>query len=298
MHRLSQLSFAALAGAVMSTFAPAQSGWVAEEGGLKDLATGLVWSDAYCEGTFCFDRAQAFAFAAALAIEDGGVTYDDWRVPTLAEMEDACAHGAGVALEAHYQNPEFAGRTFWTSDMQARKWPIVANFVNCGSSAVGAGSTMYLVCVRGDVAEPPGGGKDKKKSTVGGGSGALEPYGTATVGCDGAPTLDANRDPVAGDPDFALCGHAAPPRARGMLLLGDVRAVLPHVVLGVELNVEPAGYFGVSDVQSLPDGSAEIPLPIPLTLHGCEVFAQLVWIDPTCPSAPLSGSRGLAMRVR
>jgi len=81
----------------------AVGGWAQQQGGSQDLQTHLVWLD--------FTNLQQviggldYATTTAANFPSIPVTppivpytnpYDDWRIPTLAEMTTACAHGLGL----------------------------------------------------------------------------------------------------------------------------------------------------------------------------------------------------------
>jgi hypothetical protein len=84
--------FAAACLAAAPAAAPAQT-YAFADGGLKDLNTGLIWDGSIA--TIAHTAANwtyANTYAANYTVTIGGVTYDDWRLPTLAEMQQATAN--------------------------------------------------------------------------------------------------------------------------------------------------------------------------------------------------------------
>lgn len=82
------------------TSLPASAETAQLDGGTKDLATGLVWSPSYYAisrslWTWGPAQQQAAAYVAYERDEWGNVTaaYDDWRVPTVAELQMAIRNG-------------------------------------------------------------------------------------------------------------------------------------------------------------------------------------------------------------
>jgi len=109
----------------------------AEEGGYKDTATGKVWLESIrgFPGGGVDDFLYCRSFAAAFNIWDvntSGVPtlYDDWRLPTVKEMQDAIANGTlqHVNQNANYKysNVNFG---FHTSDVKGSKnWVVWVQF--------------------------------------------------------------------------------------------------------------------------------------------------------------------------
>lgn len=104
-------------------------------GGCQDLATGLVWSRVSC----CWY--WEYATQNCEDTEEGGFT--DWRLPTIAELEDAHANGAPTHFE--YEN---ANSVYWSSNRQGqRAW---LNFLMTSGISVkwNIGTFTKWACVR------------------------------------------------------------------------------------------------------------------------------------------------------
>src|SRR5688572_7652441 len=83
--------------------------WRFEEGGLKDLNTGLVWSQSFQERTGSLWTYEPAVNQANNLVEGG---YDDWRLPTQGELQEAAAHGFGN----HYvYSATAAPAAYWSS---------------------------------------------------------------------------------------------------------------------------------------------------------------------------------------
>lgn len=80
--------------------------WTTADGGCKDLATGLVWSLA-APGSVSWDYARNYG---ANLVEGG---FDDWRMPTEAELQAAWANGAPTHLA-------YPGPAIWSTRTQGR----------------------------------------------------------------------------------------------------------------------------------------------------------------------------------
>ena len=69
---------------------PAHAAWTWEQGGLLDGSTGLVWSQSQIKETgslWTWNGAKTRAADYVVA------TYDDWRVPTVKQLQTAIANG-------------------------------------------------------------------------------------------------------------------------------------------------------------------------------------------------------------
>jgi len=85
----------------------------AEYGGMKDPHTGLVWSTPL---SVMYTWKDASRQAETYTVVEGGVTYDDWRLPTREEMIRACDDGfLPTVFAAHL----WAGN-FWSSEQASR----------------------------------------------------------------------------------------------------------------------------------------------------------------------------------
>lgn len=80
-----------------------------EDGGCKDLATGLVWSLAIDNWDWPLTN------EIGQNLEEGGFT--DWRLPTIEEMQTAHAHGAPTHFD-----PGVVGIHMWSSETRGNKW--------------------------------------------------------------------------------------------------------------------------------------------------------------------------------
>ena len=105
--------------------------WATEDGGCKDLSTGLVWSLRTGNSTWFFAK----QFAADLP--EGGFT--DWRLPTKAELETAFQHTAANQLPS--------ANISWSGTRQGNKaWYV--NLSNGSSALILRGSSVPFFCVR------------------------------------------------------------------------------------------------------------------------------------------------------
>jgi hypothetical protein len=86
--------------------------WAQQQGGSQDLQTGLVWLDyTLLEQT---DVTYPYAISESAVFVDPTYGYDDWRVPTLAEMLTACDHG--IDLYCPLENgPGPDGDLWWSA---------------------------------------------------------------------------------------------------------------------------------------------------------------------------------------
>jgi hypothetical protein len=92
--------------------------WAQAQGGSQDLQTGLVWLDySLLEAT---DVTYPYAISESAIFVDPTYGYNDWRVPTLAEMLAACDHG--IDLYCPLENgPGPDGDLWWSSTTKATK---------------------------------------------------------------------------------------------------------------------------------------------------------------------------------
>lgn len=95
----------------------------AEEGGYKDPNTGKVWVRSPHSAS---DWISAVMFAANLGVWDlnsqGVMTYyDDWRLPTVAELQTAIANGTIQWINQNNGDYMRTGRfSYWTSTTQGK----------------------------------------------------------------------------------------------------------------------------------------------------------------------------------
>ncbi|MFY9343757.1 MAG: hypothetical protein WAT39_14810 [Planctomycetota bacterium] len=127
---------------------------------------------------------------------------------------------------------------------------------------------------------------------------ALVPYGVATAGCPGLPTIAGNGPPFVNTPGFAILHGNAPANWLGLGVFGTAPANVPLFGLSVhvELLTPPALLVALlSDAA----GSAAMPVPIPNTpgLAGLSYYVQGAWFD-SCALGGFSSSRGLAFTVQ
>ncbi len=132
----------------------------AEDGGMKDPSTGMVWSSPI-SGWYRWKDASRLAHNYAV-VEDG-VTYDDWRVPTVAEMIAACEDGflpavlAANFLQGNFWSSETVSRTsarlvgIWYSGPDA--WPWLPRFYAWYAYTAPSTSWQSVILVRGP--QPP-----------------------------------------------------------------------------------------------------------------------------------------------
>src|SRR5262245_39332707 len=86
--------------------------WSQQEGGWKDLDTGLVWLDYTLVGGSLWSYPRAVTEAANYVSPAPGL-YDDWRLPTLAEMQTAVLHGAVWNMPLTNANPSGDEPAIW-----------------------------------------------------------------------------------------------------------------------------------------------------------------------------------------
>lgn len=112
-----------------------------QDGGCKDLATGLVWSiDSVKVQGFNNNYIGAVNYCANST--EGGQS--DWRLPTKAEMTTVAANGAAAHLDYAYG----ANNLRWssTAGTQNRIWTV--RIGNGTSQQASKTSSLYEFCVR------------------------------------------------------------------------------------------------------------------------------------------------------
>ncbi len=127
---------------------------------------------------------------------------------------------------------------------------------------------------------------------------ALVPYGVATAGCTGAPTISGNGTPFVNTPGFAILHGNATAHRPGVGVFGVAPTNL--LLLGMSVHVEllspPALLLSLASDAA---GAAAMPVPIPNSpwLTGSTFYVQGAWFD-SCAPANLAASRGLAFTVQ
>ncbi len=127
---------------------------------------------------------------------------------------------------------------------------------------------------------------------------ALVPFGTATSGCPGVPSIGGNGIPFVNTPGFAILHSNAPLSWVGLGVFGTAPTNLPLFGLSVhvELLAPPALLVALlSDAT----GSATMPIPIPNVpgLVDLTYYVQGAWFDGCAPGG-FSASRGLAFTIQ
>lgn len=134
------------------------------DGGCKDLTSGLIWSADYFQ-VYQSSGASVLTFSAATDyaqnLVEGG--FDDWRLPTQAELLDL--HANGGAAHLNLPDPLFY---HWSSTKSGRQRYIV-NIASGDSFSVNRTSTMMVICVR--EVSSGGGGNGNGGGRPGGGNG-------------------------------------------------------------------------------------------------------------------------------
>jgi subtilisin-like proprotein convertase family protein len=123
--------------------------WIAADGGLKDVSSGLVWSQRFLQneswGLSTYDGAAQHSSA----LVEGG--YDDWRLPTAAELQEAASHGILNHIGADF----FAANQlikFWSSDAYKSKGSsghVAVALFDGTTSNYGDASVIDAIAVRG-----------------------------------------------------------------------------------------------------------------------------------------------------
>jgi Protein of unknown function (DUF1566) len=109
----------------------AHAQWAYDDGGLKDLTTGLVWSESLGELTGSWwtwggasDAAKAYSVNEYDANGNVIATFDDWRLPTRQELATAATTGTLQLLlpgsKNYYWEPAPGAVTFWTSERKGK----------------------------------------------------------------------------------------------------------------------------------------------------------------------------------
>lgn len=114
---------------------PAHAAWTWEQGGLLDGSTGLVWSQSHRAETgswWSWNGAKTRAANYVVA------TYDDWRVPTVKELQTAIANGTMKLAK-----PSAGG--LWSSEARGNKaWWVSLEFNNLGEVDGGGVAKLSL----------------------------------------------------------------------------------------------------------------------------------------------------------
>jgi hypothetical protein len=133
----------------------APGGWATQQGGSQDLQTKLVWLD--------FTKLQQeiggldYAITTAANFPSIPVTppivaytnpFDDWRLPTLAEMTTACAHG--LALNCPLAGTPNVYYGWWSSNTRAGGKQAATVDMRSGVTdwATTKNSYLYMIFVR------------------------------------------------------------------------------------------------------------------------------------------------------
>jgi hypothetical protein len=129
-------------------FNPAESpaGWISDEGGCKDLETGLVWSAAKND----YSRKFWFGVQETLDLSQHG--FSDWRVPTIREMQIAFAHGGrtlglgSISGFAETWSMTLTGRQSGTGvNKQATAWQFNFDTGMTREATIGGNSGLLMV---------------------------------------------------------------------------------------------------------------------------------------------------------
>jgi hypothetical protein len=125
-------------------------------------------------------------------------------------------------------------------------------------------------------------------------------YGGSSGACQGQIIMDVTRMPAAGALDFTVVCSAAPPSARGWLILSAAPDHAGTPILGAILHVSTSRVLSALPLASDTLGLGVVRLPpLPVGL-GARFFAQFVWVNTAnCPGAgPLSSSNALEIVVQ
>ena len=124
---------------------PAHAAWTWEQGGLLDGSTGLVWSQSQAKETgswWTWDGAKTRAANYAVA------TYDDWRVPTVKQLQTAIANGTiALLIPKNAQGgPLYKGKVYlWSSESRGNKGWAVSLEINDLGGVVGGGEAKLFL---------------------------------------------------------------------------------------------------------------------------------------------------------
>jgi hypothetical protein len=93
--------------------------WASEDGGCKDLITGLVWSTPNMGNPGAWSQGAAEQLVNDSS--EGG--HSDWRLPTVAEMQTVAANGASTHFSTAFACVTNPDGTFarWSSERQGKK---------------------------------------------------------------------------------------------------------------------------------------------------------------------------------
>lgn len=150
------------------------------------------------------------------------------------------------------------------------------------------------------TAVPPGSGTrlalDRDGDGAANGAEDADPYGNATAGCAGDPTVAANSEPRLGNAGFGYVMQNAQPNSFGVIALALGSSAIP--ILGVEILVDPASavLLGIAS-DGHGDAVHRFPIPSAAGLVGLQVHAQALWLD-LCGSQLWASSKGLVFTVR
>jgi len=129
----------------------------------------------------------------------------------------------------------------------------------------------------------------------------ITPYGSPTLGCAGASSINASGPPIVGDSTFRLGCQGALPLAGGVLALSPAAQNPPIVYRSAYLWVNFASALTMP-VTMTTAGIAAVPLPIPRqpALIGGDLFAQFVWADtgPTCAGNVLAATDAVQVTIQ
>lgn len=103
---------------------------LATEGGYKDPATGKIWSQSLTQMTGGIsDYTWALSYAANYSVTENNVVYSDWRLPKVAELQQAVADGTIQTLNLAGPYVVTSTRAFWTTESKGNKqWAVFINF--------------------------------------------------------------------------------------------------------------------------------------------------------------------------
>lgn len=134
---------------------PARADWTWAEGGLLDLSTGLAWSQSQAGETGSWWTWNGAATRAAGYVvnefDDAGnvvATYDDWRVPTVKELQTAIANGTIEWLipRNEFGGPIYGGKVWlWSSESRGTKGWAVSLEVNALGEVIGGGEARLFL---------------------------------------------------------------------------------------------------------------------------------------------------------
>jgi hypothetical protein len=144
MHtKLGSMALMALMALALVVAGPAPA--LGDGGGTTD-STGLVWSMSQKLETgswWYWDSANANA-ANYWVVEDG-VTYDDWRLPTVQELQGAILDGTmNLIVPRTPQGPYYYDILIWSADTRgAKAWTVLVQRDETTLNVTGGGAT-YL----------------------------------------------------------------------------------------------------------------------------------------------------------